>query len=117
MQRFAQTGVKVLALLCLAGGFSSQALAQATDTEPNDTCPTAQVIGEIDGTIPFIVSGSLDTPPDEPDVDFYRFEAPPGAQLIADHEGSETGKGTLIDSFLGLFDSDCNLLKSNDDSG
>ena len=65
---------------------------------------------------PFAVQGSLDTPPDEPDVDFFRFSATPGAQLVADHEGQDTGAGTLPDPFLGLFDSDCNLLASNDDA-
>jgi hypothetical protein len=52
-----------------------------------------------------------------PDVDFFRFSATPGAQLVADHEGQDTGKGTLPDPFLGLFDTDCNLLASDDDSG
>lgn len=117
MQRFVQAGFKFLVMVCLAGGFSSHALAQTEENEPNDTCPTAQVIGEIDVKTPFIVSGSLDTPPDVPDVDFFRFEAPPGAQLVANHEGQDTGKGTLPDPFLGLFDSECNLLAVNDDSG
>lgn len=117
MQRVVQAGFKFLMMVCLAGGFFSHALAQTTETEPNDTCPTAQVIGEIDVKTPFIVSGSLDTPPDVPDVDFFRIEAPPGAQLLADHEGQVTGKGTLPDPFLGLFDSECNLLAVNDDTG
>ena len=117
MQRFAQTGVMMLAMLCLASGFSSQALAQTTETEPNNTCPTAQDIGAINVNTPFIISGSLDTPPDVPDVDFFRFEATPGTLLVADHEGAPSGKGTLPDPFLGLFDSQCNLLQVNDDTG
>jgi hypothetical protein len=79
--------------------------------EPNDPCAEAQDLGEIDLTGPFSVEGSLDTPPEEPDVDFFRFSATPGTQLIADHEGV-----TLGDPFLGLFDSGCNLLQLNDDS-
>src|SRR5919106_935115 len=62
------------------------------------------------------LQGSLDTPPEEPDVDFFRFSATPGAQLVADHEGQATGAGTLGDPFLGLFDSGCNLLTLNDDT-
>jgi hypothetical protein len=59
---------------------------------------------------------SLDTPPEDPDVDFFRFSATPGAQVVADHEGQTTGAGTLSDPFVGLFDSGCNLLASNDDT-
>jgi hypothetical protein len=103
-------GLKLLAamFLSLAVGYSSPTLAQAVDIEPNDTCLGAQAIGAVDGS--FTVSGSLDTPPDDPDVDFFRFEATPGAPLIADLVGV-----TLGDPFLGLFDSACNLLAFNDD--
>jgi hypothetical protein len=101
---------------CLLIGFSSPTLAQAVEVEPNDPCTEAQDIGPIDVTGAFSVQGSLDTPPEDPDVDFYRFSATPGAQLVADHEGQDTGAGTLPDPFLGLFDSGCNLLASNDDS-
>jgi hypothetical protein len=117
MQRFVQISTRLLAALCLAGNLSSQALAQAADTEPNNSCPAAQDIGAIDGNTPFTVSGSLDTPPDVPDVDFFRFSGVPGALLVADLEGEQTGQGTLPDPFLGLFDSDCNLVASNDDAG
>ena len=117
MQRIAQIKTGLFAVLCLAGSLSSQAFAQATDTEPNNSCPAAQDIGAIDVNTPFIVVGSLDTPPELPDVDFFRFSATPGALLVGDLAGESTGQGTLPDPFLGLFDSDCNFVDLNDDTG
>ncbi len=102
--------------LCLAGGPSSQAFAQAEDTEPNDTCAAAQEVGTLDSDGLF-VTGSLDTPPDDPDVDFFSFMAAPGTTLIAELEGEDTEQGTLPDPLVGLFDSDCNLAGFNDDGG
>lgn len=117
MKLLVRSSFTLLAVFCLAIGISSQSFAQVVEVEPNDPCVEAQDIGPIDVTGTFSVQGSLDTPPDEPDVDFFRFSATPGAQLIADHEGEATGKGTLPDPLLGLFDSDCNLLTDDDDSG
>jgi len=116
MQRIAQINTWLLAVLCLAGSLSSQAFAQATDTEPNNSCPAAQDIGPIDVNTPFTVVGSLDTPPEVPDVDFFRFSATPGALLVADLAGEPTGQGTLPDPLLGLFDSDCNFIALSDDT-
>jgi hypothetical protein len=101
----------------VGGWLSSHALAQDSDTEPNNSCPAAQDLGALDGSSPLLLTGSLDTPPEEPDVDFFKLEATPGSSLVADLEGEETGQGTLPDPFLGLFDSDCNLVASNDDAG
>ena len=115
MKLLSNTMAKLLVVLALTFGFVSQSIADAVDIEPNDSCPGAQDVGAI--TTPFIVTGSLDTPPAVPDVDFFRFSAAPGAQLVSDLEGQSTGKGTLPDPFLGLFDSACNLLDLNDDSG
>jgi hypothetical protein len=112
-----QNGLALLAIPLVMIGFSSQAFGQAVEVEPNDPCTEAQDIGPIDVTGAFSVQGSLDTPPDEPDVDFFRFSATPGAQVTANHEGEDTGAGTLPDPLLGLFDTDCNLLASDDDSG
>jgi hypothetical protein len=117
MQRIAQINTGLLAALCLAGSLSSQAFAQTTDIEPNNSCPAAQDIGAIDVNTLFTVVGSLDTPPEVPDVDFFRFSAVPGALLVADLAGEPTGQGTLPDPFLGLFDSDCNFIALNDDTG
>jgi hypothetical protein len=59
----------------------------------------------------------VDTPPEVPDVDFFSFEATPGAPAMAELKGAPTGAGTLADPFLGLFDSACNLVAFNDDFG
>lgn len=91
------------------------AFAQGVDQEPNNTCQTAQNFGAV--AFPFRVDGSLDTPPETPDVDFFKFTGTPGTPLSVDLEGQDTGKGTLGDPFLGLFDSNCNLIAFNDDSG
>ena len=108
MQRFVQVSTRSLAILCVGGWLSSHALAQESDTEPNNSCPVAQDLGVFDGSSPLLVTGSLDTPPEEPDVDFFKLQATPGALLVAELEGEETGQGSLPDPFLGLFDSDCN---------
>jgi hypothetical protein len=101
--------LRVLAALCLMVGYSSQALAHSGN-QPNDPCAVAQDIGAVDVTSPFTVSGSLDTPPDDPDVDFFKFGATPGASVIVDVQRADSGAGTLSDPFLGLFDSDCNFV-------
>jgi hypothetical protein len=116
MRRLVRSGFELLLVAFCLGGLSSQALAQAVEVEPNDPCAEAQDIGPIDVTGASSIQGSLDTPPDEPDVDFFGFSTTPGAQLVADQEGQETGAGTLSDPLLGLFDTDCNLLASNDDA-
>jgi hypothetical protein len=89
-------------------------LAFGQDQEPNNTCLTAQDFGAV--AFPFMVDGSLDTPPETPDVDFFKFTGTPGTALRVDLEGQATGKGTLGDPLLGLFDSTCNLIALTDDS-
>lgn len=86
-------------------------LAQGVEVEPNNPCAVAQNFG--DTGLPYDVSGNLDLN----DVDFFRFNAIAGEEVVADLEGSATGQGTLGDPYLGLFDSNCNLLAYNDDSG
>jgi len=107
----------VLGLLVLGGtlGFVPLALAQGIDQEPNNACPMAQDFGAV--ALPFLIEGSLDSAFESPDVDFFRFTGTPGAILRVDLEGQATGKGTLEDPLLGLFDSGCNLLVLNDDNG
>ncbi|MCE3249508.1 MAG: Bacterial pre-peptidase C-terminal domain [Geminicoccaceae bacterium] len=117
MRRLVQVSMRLLTILCVGGWFSSHALAQANDAEPNNSCPAAQDVGLFDDSSPFLVTGSLDTPPEEPDVDFFKLEATPGISVVAELEAEPTGQGTLPDPFLGLFDSDCNLIAANDDSG
>src|SRR5262245_55563428 len=94
-----------------------QASVQGPDVEPNSTCPTAQNFGAI--ALPFTLEGSLDgsTVPGGGDVDFVRFTGTPNTSVRVDLEGQATGKGTLGDPFLGLFDSGCNLIAINDDNG
>jgi hypothetical protein len=87
MKSLVQSGYKLLFILCFVAASSSQAFPQAVEVEPNDPCAEAQGVGAIDVTGVFSVQGSLDTPPVEPDIDFYRFSATPGAQVVADHEG------------------------------
>jgi hypothetical protein len=104
----------LLVAFCLFGSGSLLA-AQEIEIEPNQPCFSAQDFGPV--SFPFAVSGSLDPPPDQGDVDFYRFEGIPITAVRVDLEGQATGKGTLGDPFLGFFDSSCNLIEVNDDSG
>lgn len=94
-------------------------LAYGQDTEPNNPCTSAQNLGAV--ALPFVQEGELDSDPapelQAPDVDFFRLEGTPGAIVRVDLEGASTGAGTLGDPLLGFFDSACNLLLTNDDSG
>ncbi len=84
------------------------------ETEPNNTCLDAQ---DVDTPIlPFTIAGSLDSVEGAPDIDFFRITGVPGDLVRADHQGASSGKGTLGDPFLGLFDGDCNLISLNDDT-
>jgi hypothetical protein len=108
----------ILGLIVVSGGIvglSPSASGQGVDQEPNNTCVEAQFAGDV--PLPFAVNGSLETPPDIPDVDFLRFSGSPETMVRVDLEGQSTGQGTLPDSLLGLFDSNCNLIAANDDSG
>jgi hypothetical protein len=104
----------LLSLLVALAASPRSAFAQGSEVESNNTCPTAQNFGAV--TLPFTVEGALETPPETPDVDFFRFTGTPGTAVQVDLEGAQTGKGTLPDPFLGLFDSNCNLLAANDDA-
>jgi Tol biopolymer transport system component len=79
-------------------------------------CVAAQDFGA--ATLPFALDGSLDGfPLPGGDVDFLRFTGTPNTAVRVDLEGQATGKGTLSDPFLGLFDSGCNLITTSDDNG
>ncbi len=110
-----------LAIIGIVVGGCAVASAQGRDTEPNNGCMTAQIINWDDpGSLYYTVVGSLDTPPYAPDVDFFRFAGTPvisGTLIRIDLEGQPTGKGTLSDSLLGVFDSDCYPIKMDDDAG
>lgn len=93
--------------------FVALPMCQAQEIEPNQPCAQAQNLGAI--PLPFTLSGSLDSTPTTPDVDFFRFIGTPGAVVRIDLEGATVGKGTLVDPYLGAFDSSCNLIAVNDD--
>ncbi|HET6594346.1 MAG TPA: hypothetical protein VFG81_01905 [Anaerolineales bacterium] len=86
--------------------------ASAMEAETNNSCQEAQDVGAV--ALPFTMDDSLDSSLAS-DIDFYRFRGTPGAPLIIDLEGASNGKGTLGDPLLGAFDSNCNLIASNDD--
>jgi hypothetical protein len=104
----------LFALTCLLTS-PSAALAQGVDLESNNSCSTAQNIGEL--TSPLTISGSIDTILSVSDVDYYRLTGPPGQRIIVDLEGQSTGKGTLANPFLGAFNSFCGLMAISDDVG
>jgi hypothetical protein len=93
---------------------SVTAASTGTELEPNNSCQTAQDVGAV--SLPYVLDGNLDSSAG-PDIDFYRLSGTAGALLAIDHEGQSTGKGTLSDPYLGVFDSNCNLIAVNDDSG
>lgn len=88
--------------------------ATGSDVEPNNSCQAAQAMGAVNET--FVLDGNLDSSV-TPDVDFFRFSGTPGQAVSLDLQGQSTGQGTLSDPFLGFFDSNCNLITWNDDSG
>lgn len=100
-------------VLVLAGAFPNVVGAQ--EVEPNQPCENAQDFGI--SSLPVFVSGELIPTAEAADVDFFRFVLTPGGPVQADLEGASTGQGTLPDPYLGLFDSACNLIAANDDSG
>ena len=114
MKRFSEIRTKIILVFGLMLFSLPMAFAQGIDTEPNNACMAAQDLGTL--SLPFIIDGSLDTPPEEPDVDFFKLTGEPGTRVRVDYEGADTGAGTLSDPFLGLFDSNCELLESNDDA-
>ena len=84
-----------------------------SELEPNNSCQSAQDLSA--AQYPFVLDGALDSS-QSPDVDYYRFTGTPGSLVAIDLEGWATGKGTLFDPYLGYFDSNCDLLATNDDS-
>jgi 5-hydroxyisourate hydrolase-like protein (transthyretin family) len=88
--------------------------ATGIDIEPNNSCQSAQDLSA--QPYPFVLNGELDSS-QNPDVDFFRFTGTPGLLATIDLEGQATGKGTLGDPYLGFFDSNCNLIATDDDGG
>ncbi|NHN35742.1 hypothetical protein G8764_00360 [Pseudomaricurvus alcaniphilus] len=104
----------LLMLVTMVYGATAAALA-IDEAEPNNPCFAAQQIGAFD--FPTTVTGSLDSIPEQPDVDFFQFQGVAGQAVVVDLEGVATGAGSLSDPFLGLFNSECALLAINDDGG
>lgn len=110
--------IRFVLVLFIALGMSligAPAQAQTVEVEPNTTCVSAQNLGA--AALPVSVTGSLDTPPDTPDIDYYRITATPGDLIAIDERGETSGNGTLFDPFLGVFSSSCGLLGYDDDGG
>jgi hypothetical protein len=103
----------ILTVLAL---FSAAPPILAQEEEPNNACGTATDLGPV--ALPLSMSRELAPPaPDaRGDVDFYQLQAAAGTTLEVNLRGESSGNGTLYDPFLGLFDSDCMLIISNDDS-
>lgn len=87
--------------------------AQGVDTEPNNSCPTAQDVGT--QGLPYDISGNLAAFPGVPDIDFFRLSGEPGSYVLVNHRGSWNGFGTLSNPLLGAFDDACNFIALNDD--
>jgi hypothetical protein len=104
-------GVIRLVLYAAVASWAAPVFSQAYDIEPNNSCAEAQSLGA--AALPLTLDGSLGIE----DVDFFSLSATPGAMLQIDHEGASSGQGTLVDPLLGIFDSECNLIALNDDSG
>lgn len=103
-------------LLALGIAFAGvPAQAQIAEIELNSTCLSAQDLSA--AALPVTVTGSLDTPPTTPDVDYYRISATPGDLIQIEHRGAGSGSGTLFDPFLGVFSSACGYLGYDDDNG
>ncbi|MDB5970686.1 MAG: hypothetical protein JWQ90_3136 [Hydrocarboniphaga sp.] len=96
-------------LLLVAALASPSVWADIAETEPNNSCATAQPVAGSS----FTADGTIDLG----DVDYYRFTATPGAALQIDMKGAPSGVGTISDTVLGFFDSSCTQLASDDDSG
>jgi len=104
-------------VLAVAGSVSAPAVAQDyTESEPNNPCASAQFIGMPPGW-PAVVTGELTPTGGAPpgDVDFFVFQAPEGMRLRAGLRSDDGQPQPLGDPYLGLFDSECNLLIVNDD--
>lgn len=77
-------------------------------------CEThAEDIGPL--ILPYSREDYLGVDPVESSVDFYRFDAEAGTELIANLRGSASGYGDLEDPLMGLLDSDCQIIDMSDD--
>jgi len=99
----------ILAFLLLTAGKGALAV---TETEPNDSCGTAQNAGAL-AQAPITVTGALTTPPTTPDVDFYKFTAQPGTLFQVALTGASDGTHTLEVPIVEALNSSCGYLYSS----
>jgi len=83
------------------------------ETEPNNSCATAQNL--TGAQVPVSLVGNLSNANGDIGVDFYRLQLNPWQYLRVDMQGAGSGNGTLQDPYLGLFDGSCQRLEENDD--
>jgi hypothetical protein len=105
----AKAAAAALLLLC-TGLASPVAHAAVAEVEPNDSCEAAQSVGAASAGP---ITGSITSG----DVDYFRVTATPQMLLQLDMKGSPSGVGTLGDPLLGVYDSACNQIGFDDDSG
>jgi 5-hydroxyisourate hydrolase-like protein (transthyretin family) len=91
------------------------ARAQGVEVEPNSSCASPQTLSTV--AFPYTLTGSLDTPPATPDIDFYRFTATPGDLIRIDLAGQAVYPFTLSGPLLAALDSSCTALGENDGYG
>jgi hypothetical protein len=107
----------IAGLLLLAALFIvvPTAHAQGVEVEPNSSCASPQNLSTV--PLPYTLTGSLDTPPATPDIDFYRFTATPGDLVRIDLAGQVVYPFTLSSPLLAALDSSCTALGVNDGYG
>lgn len=100
----------VVAMLLLT---AAQAALSVTEMESNNTCATAQNAGTLSANASITVTGALTTPPDIPDVDFYKFTATPGTLLQVVLTGVSDAVHTLEQPIAEALNSSCGYLYSS----
>ena len=110
------------------GSVGDTAQLIASEIEPNDDGqPDASLedltfandisgsFEEIGGDFVAEITGGIQIG-DDRDWDFFKVFATPGDNMQIELRGARSGRGTLTDPFLRLFDRNANLLASNDDT-
>ncbi|MCD2341441.1 hypothetical protein LRH25_13925 [Ideonella azotifigens] len=105
-----RTFMRPAAIALALAASSSWVHAKVAEIEPNNRCAAAQSIGAAPGVS---VSGEIIAG----DVDFFRVTATPGKLLQVNLSAALGGGGTLADSIVGVFDSNCQQISQNDYAG
>ncbi|MCC7380929.1 MAG: hypothetical protein IT384_03820 [Deltaproteobacteria bacterium] len=96
----------------VAGGWLALHASVALGQQSYEGCSTATDLGDLSlGTLslPYVLSGDLESTPGTADVDYYRVTgAPPGAQLVVTVRDRSLPTGSP--SLVGVFDSACELM-------